>query len=169
MLYEIISPLDGQTVGYRLIVDKEEADNPSMVFENIEEGMIWDAVQGIPRHKTEEELLPEVQNKKKSEMKRQVIRKAIYYSGDPDVKSLDDLLLLVLPAMFNRFSGTAMANAAHLPPTNLDSMMADFAKYYEKKSQIEATTHSAEVNNITWDETSSTVGVEQPTKRARKK
>lgn len=42
----------GRPVGYRRLRDREEADNPSLVYDAEPVGMVWDAQGGRPRERT---------------------------------------------------------------------------------------------------------------------
>lgn len=111
---------------------------------------------------TQEELqavwLEVLKTFKKDEMKRNLLYTAIQLADDPDVRSVDDLILLVIPTMFAQLTASSRAGSRaaeqiqrNIPPqTDLVGMMSSFAKFYGLKASIEDAATEEELKNITW-------------------
>lgn len=104
---------------------------------------------------TEEELqvafLEALREDKKAEMKQAAVGSAIEQSPDPDVQTVEDLFLLVLPALYSQATAASSEQRA-APQANLSSMVGNFERYYEKKAQIEAANTEEEIAAVSWED-----------------
>lgn len=95
-------------------------------------------------------FLEALREDKKAEMKQAAVGSAIEQSPDPDVQTLEDLFLLVLPALYSQATAASSDQRA-APQANLSSMVGNFELYYLKKAQIEAATSEEEIAAVTWE------------------
>lgn len=125
-----------------LVIDYSDGNGPQLE---------WYADEPPP---TNEELgtafLEISKEDKKTEMKQAAVGSAIDQSPDPDVQTVEDLFLLVLPALYSQATAASSDQRA-APQANLSSMVGNFERYYLKKAQIESATSEEEIAAVSWE------------------
>lgn len=136
MIYEVVSPQDGRPVGYKLIKDRNSAENPALVFDIVPDGSVWDASSGKPRLLNVAEILAAAKEAKRSELARAFV--AANTTLYPEVES-EYAIWLAVPEYVASPSGTR--------PTVVRN---NILRFQDRLSKVSAATTVAEVEAVTW-------------------
>jgi hypothetical protein len=143
MAWEVVSPKDGQLCGTKYVRDATEAEDPTLVFDTVPDGSVWDAASRKPRLVNDIEKLAAAKEAKVENLA---------------ACAIDDLAI-----MFTKNMGrdeTALLLASHVlgicealgiqPDPRLSELVTTGQKALAKKTEVEKAVTVDEVESVVW-------------------